>query len=262
MDILKRSIAPISEEAWEEIDETAKDVLTSILSARKTIKINGPKGWDYNAVSEGRLEIIDEGDVNVGQYKLKRLVEPRINFELDKWELDNIERGAKDLDLEPLEKACEKIAVFEDNLIYNGYKPGDIEGLADAAKHQMAFGKEPNTILKNIGEAKFKLFNAYVKPPYNLMVSKEAYERINKIFEGANLIKQIENLIQGKVIRSKAVKGAILVPHRDDDLELTIGQDFSIGYESHDSEKIQMYVTETLTFRVLDEAKVVNFSLS
>ncbi|MDO5717833.1 MAG: family 1 encapsulin nanocompartment shell protein [Tissierellia bacterium] len=261
MDILKRSIAPISEEAWDEIDESAIDVIKAILSARKTLKVNGPMGWDYNAVPEGRLEIIDDGDVAVGQYKLKRLVEPRVTFELNKWELDNVERGAEDIDLDPLEEAVEKIALFEENLIYNGYEAGGIVGLSEAAEHQMEFGKEANTILKNIGEAKFKLYNSYVQPPYNLMVSPEAYEKINKIYEGANLMKQIEKLIEGSVIRSKAVKGAILVPHRDDDLELTIGQDFSIGYDSHDEETITMFVTESLTFRVLDEAKIVNFKL-
>lgn len=263
MDILKRRVAPISEAAWKEIDETAVDVITSILSARLGLKLNGPKGWDYSAVPEGKLEVLEEqeGGVCTGSYVLRRLVEARRSFVLNKWELDNVERGAKDIDLSALEEAAEELALFEENLIFNGYEPAGIVGLSAAAEHQMSFGKEPNTILKNIGNARYALFNSYVQPPYDLFVSPEAYDRLNKIFEGSHLLKLVERIIEGKVIRSKVVEGAVLIPHKHDDLELTVGQDFSVGYEWDDAETVTLFITESLAFRVLDEAKVVNFKL-
>lgn len=263
MDFLKRNAAPISKEAWEEIDETAKNVFTNILSARKVLKVNGPKGLDYTAVDEGRLEKINDlklGEVCTGRYKLKSLVEARVSFKLDKWELDNINRGAKDIDLEALEEACEKIALFEEDALYNGYKEGEIEGLISAAPHKFKLGKDGNSILKAIGDGKYALMNAYVEMPYDLVVSKEVYDLINVNFNGEHLIKTIERLIEGKIIRSKAISGAVMIPSRDEDLEFTIGQDFAVGYEKEVDNEVQLFVTESFTFRILDENKIVVFN--
>lgn len=263
MDFLKRSASPISTEAWDEIDKTAKNVFKNLLSARKILAVNGPKGLDYTAIEEGRLEELDSpkfGEVCTGSYKLKRLVEARISFKLSKWELDNINRGAKDINLDALEEACEKIAVFEEQAIYNGYKKGDIEGLIPSATHKFKLGKDGNSILKAIGDGKYALMNSYVEMPYDLVVSKEVYDQINIIFEGAHLIQAIENIIGGKVIRSKVVTGAVMLPTRHEDLEFTIGQDLAVGYESEDGGEVQLFVTESFTLRVLDGNKIVAFT--
>ncbi|MDO5707563.1 MAG: family 1 encapsulin nanocompartment shell protein [Andreesenia angusta] len=263
MDILKREIAPISQEAWSEIDDTAKEVLTKVLSGRKALKINGPKGWDYSAVVEGRLEELDRAsdnkNVGTGVYKVKPLVEARVSFELNKWELDNIQRGAKDIDFTNLELACEDLALFEENLLYNGYKNGDIEGLCEVAGHRLKLGKEGNDILNAIGEGKYTLFSSYGEMPFDLIVSTEVYNRLNVVFEGAHLIKIVEDLIGGEIIRSKVIKGALLLPHKSDDIEFTIGQDLSIGYERELDSTVQLFVTESLMLRVLDENKLVVF---
>lgn len=263
MDILKKSIAPITTDAWEEINDTAKEAILSRLTARQVLKVLGPKGLDYNAVGEGRLENLkgdpNKSEVCTGTYKMKHLVEARISFEISKWELDNIERGAKDIEFDALEEAAEKLALFEENAIYNGYPEGDIVGLSEAAGHSMKFGKDGEDILKNIGEAKFALYQSYAQGPFDLVVSPEAYQKINIIYEGASLYKLIEQVIGGKIIRSEVVKGALLVPHFDDDLEFTVGQDYAVGYEGDADENVRLFITESFTLRILDEDKIVKF---
>ncbi len=51
---------------------------------------------DFTAVNEGRLDVLEtEKDrVSTGLYKVKPLVESRIEFKLSRWELDDITRGA------------------------------------------------------------------------------------------------------------------------------------------------------------------------
>jgi uncharacterized linocin/CFP29 family protein len=44
---------------------------------------------------------------------------------------------------------------------------------------------------------------------------------------------------------------------RGGDFELWIGQDASIGYAHHDKEHVELYLTESLTFRVLEPAAAV-----
>ncbi len=117
MDILKRSLAPITESAWPEIENRAKTILHANLSARKFVDVTGPYGWDFAAVPAGRLETSanqKNGNVRYGVHIVQPIVETRISFSLDIWELDNIVRGAKDVDFQPLDKAVKESALFED----------------------------------------------------------------------------------------------------------------------------------------------------
>lgn len=261
--MLYRELAPISSEAWKEIDETAKEVLTNFLSARKVVKVEGPKGFDYNVITEGRLaNIIDDEDVCYGNYQVLPLTESRIEFEMDRWELDNVVRGAADVDYEPLEKAMEKMALFEENAIYNGLENALIKGLKNSAESEaIEFGKNPTDIMEAITKGIIKLKEAYAESPYTLVVGKEAYKRILAEETAYPLDKRIGELIGGKVIFSHVVDGAYLLPYNHDDLELTIGRDFSIGYTSHDEKKVKLFATESFTFRVLDPDIIIRYKL-
>jgi len=263
MDILKRNMAPLADVAWEAIDERAEEVLRSILTARKAVKVDGPKGWDFTQISEGRLELIEEESVvKAGVYKVKPLIEARVSFSLKRWELDNITRGAKDIDLEPLENAVAELANFEEKAIYNGYSAGHITGLKQASTHDaIAFGESGSGIMEAITKGTLLLKDFFVSGPYVLILGKEAFTRINRDVQGYPLIQRIQNLIQGQILISDAVKGAFLIPFNHEDLELTVGQDFAIGYESSDHESVNLFITESFTFRALDENIIVPFNL-
>ncbi|TCT15704.1 putative linocin/CFP29 family protein [Natranaerovirga pectinivora] len=263
MDMLKRSLAPLAEEAWKEIENRAAQVLKTHLSARKVVKVEGPKGWDFSAISEGRLELIKEGngEVTSGLYSVQPLVETRISFELDRWEMDNIIRGAKDIDLEPLEKAAEKIAAFEENAIYNGYEKAKIKGLSEIAAHNLPFGKDAASIMDSISKGILKLKHAYSEGPYTLIVGDEGWKYVNTIVNGYPLKKTIESLLGTEIIYTKNIGNAILIPYNHDDLEFTIGQDFSIGYEGHDTKKVKLFITESFTFRILDSSIIINYTI-
>jgi uncharacterized linocin/CFP29 family protein len=51
----------------------------------------------------------------------------------------------------------------------------------------------------------------------------------------------------------------MLLANRGGDLELTVGQDFSIGYHHHNSEEIFLFLTESFTFRVIAPEAIVWF---
>ena len=44
---------------------------------------------------------------------------------------------------------------------------------------------------------------------------------------------------------------------RGGDFELTVGQDFSIGYLEHNTERVRLYIEESFTFLVLTEQAAV-----
>ena len=103
MNFLRRELAPISPQGWSEIDSVAKKALAANLSGREFADVKGPHGLDYASVPLGRLTIPEQQDgatVRYGVHRVLPLVETRSDFSLPIWELDNIERGAKDLNLD------------------------------------------------------------------------------------------------------------------------------------------------------------------
>lgn len=261
--MLYRDLAPVSASAWEEIEERAKEVLKSYLSARRVVKVNGPKGWDFNVITEGRLgPIKNKGNVGFSNYDVLPLTEARTEFEMNRWELDNIERGAKDVDYEPLENAVKEIALFEENAIYNGLEEGLIKGIDNVVQiDPIPLGNDPTTIMEAITKGLILLKENYQGGPFSLVVNEEAYKRILSKETSYPLDERIEKLIGGKIVYSHVVNGAYLLPYNHDDLELTLGRDFSIGYQYHTNEKVRFFITESFTFRVLDPTLIVKFTL-
>ncbi len=262
MDILRKSLAPISDEAWAEINETAVDVLASVLSARKFVDVEGPKGWDFAALPTGRIKVPagQKGSLKYGIHQVFPLVEARIPFELDIWELDNVARGAEDIDLGPMEDAAREIARFEENVIYEGFKPGNIAGLKASSDHDVIpFPEAAEDIMSAIALATSKLKAASIEGPYSLILNAEKWQKVNAHVRGYPLRRQLEGLLGGSIIMAPYVKDAFLVSERGGDLKMVIGQDLSIGYESHSSKAVQLYFTESFTFQVIDPATFVVF---
>ncbi|GAK58270.1 linocin_M18 bacteriocin protein [Candidatus Vecturithrix granuli] len=264
MDILKRSLAPITDEAWGEIQEQAKKTLTSTLTARKFVDVVGPKGWDYTVVPTGRLTIPEhqaKDGVKYGIYQVQPLIETRVPFELDIWELDNIVRGARDIELQPLIDAARKAALFEEHAIYHGFKEGAIAGLVASIEHKaIPAGDNPGGFLQALVKGVAMLTQSSVGGPYALVVNPELWAAMSGSIQGYPLTKRVQNIIDGPTIPCPAIQDAFLVSLRGGDLELIIGQDFSIGYEAHDGKKVKLFLTESFTFRVLDPSVLLRLN--
>lgn len=260
MDMFKRNLAPLTAEGWSEIEKRATEVLLSRLTARKVVNVQGPKGLEYAAVNEGRLTLCDDGEVKAGIYTLKPLTEARVRFTLNRWEVDNLTRGAKDIDFASLDAAVEKLALFEENAIYNSYAAGGIKGLKESSAHKvLPLGDNGTDILTSLTKGVMELEKSHINGPYSLIVGSAAWIALNKEAHGMPLMERVERMLGSKVVYSSSVDGAILVPYDSGDLELTIGQDFALGYESHDTKELTLFATESFTFRVLEPKAIVCF---
>src|SRR6185295_9035526 len=96
------------DEGWERIDAEAKRVLKLNLAARKLVDFCGPLGWQASAVNLGRVERIDgpAPGVEASRRQTLPLIELRVVFEIAREELDAIDRGAKDNDLDAVRDAA------------------------------------------------------------------------------------------------------------------------------------------------------------
>jgi uncharacterized linocin/CFP29 family protein len=261
MNILKKSLAPVTDRAWEEINEQAKKVFSSNLSARHFVDIDGPKGLQFASVARGELILQEKkgnDKVNYGIHAVQPLVEVRAPFELNIRDLDNLERGAKDVPLDNLEKAARSIARFEEQAIYDGLNEAGIEGLkASSSFGALSFSAKPEEIMHAVARGIAEMRNAAVEGPYTLVMDMKRWEKLSSIIEGYPFRMQLENLLGGEIILAPQIKGTYLVSEMKGNFTLTVGQDLSIGYEGHDRQKVYLYFTESFTFQVHEPSAIL-----
>jgi len=269
MDFLKRELAPIPAEAWIEIDAQAARSLKALLSARKVVDLTGPMGTNFPGVPEGRLEFPPKqpkGGPNYGIHKVHHLVETRIPFELDIAEMDNVVRGAKDVNLSNLEAAAKSIALFEERVVYHGLPEANIKGLKLCTGAEcLTIGAKPEQLLEAIAEGITAFTGRSVEGPFAFVVGPKLWSRMSAHFQGYPVKMQAENILGGPVVLSPYLSGefedeAYLISTRGGDVELILGQDLAIGYESHTPERVKLYFTESFTFRILEPAAVIYYT--
>ncbi len=255
--------------AWASISAQATRSLKAILSARKVIDVNGPMGPDFPGVPEGRLDYPDDqpgNNLNYGIHKVHHLVETRIPFELNIEEMDNAVRGAKDLDLATLEEAARNIALFEESVVYHGLSDANILGLRQCQdKECLTIGSTPEQLLEAIAEGLTVFAGRSVEGPFSLVVGPKLWSRMSAHFQGYPVKMQAENILGGQVLLSPYLSDdfaneAYMISQRGGDFEIILGNDLAIGYERHDMTSVQLYFTESFTFRILDAAGVIHFS--
>jgi len=265
MNFLRRELAPISPEGWTEIDAIARQTLATALSGRKLVDVDGPHGIGRAGVPLGRLSVPKKqpGKVHFGIHQVMPLVETRVDLTLQTWELDNLARGAKDVDLSPVVEACREAAAFEEAAIFDGFDAGCMTGLHQVVKgKELRLAMEVNAVVDAVAEAQGRLLAEGVEGPASLVVSPALWKFLSHGTQGGTLRGIIERHMGVPVIYSAAVKDALMVAARGGDLELTVGQDFAIGYHSHTASEIHLFVMESFAFRVIGPEAVVGFKLA
>jgi uncharacterized linocin/CFP29 family protein len=266
MDLLKRHLAPILPPAFAAIDGEAARVLKLNLAARRIVDFRGPHGWELAAVNTGRMAKLSEEldpEVHVGIRQAQPLVEVRVPIRLSIAELDSIARGAPDPDLRPVVAAAEKLAHVEDSAIFNGLPAAGIEGIIPASPHH-AHKLPPDVthLPRAILTARETLRQAGVSGPYALVLDAAYTAQVLAAAEdGYPLAKRLtDQVLDGPLIRAAAIEGGVLLSVRGGDYELTVGQDLSIGYAAHDPHIVELYLTESFTFRVLEVVAAVRMA--
>ena len=109
-------------------------------------------------------------------------------------------------------------------------------------------------------DAELTLRQAGVAGPYALALGARAYERLTAATDdGYPVRNSISQVLDGPIVWVPPCEGAALVSLRGGDFVLTVGQDLSIGYRSHNDETVELYLVESIAFRVLDPTAAVGF---
>jgi uncharacterized linocin/CFP29 family protein len=254
MNHLLRELAPIGSAAWAEIEEEATRSLTHYLAARKLVDFTGPLGWDAFGVPTGRTAEAgtDEHGVETRRRQALTLVELRVPFTLDRAELERVERGATDADLDAVIDAARRAAQAEDRLAFHGAADGG-PGLVDLTPHQpVTITEDYSAYPQAVALAVARLKDSGVAGPYAIALGPRCYRGVIESTErgGYPLLEHLRLILGGPVVWAPAVNGAVVLSQRGGDVELIVGQDFSLGYLDHDATSVRLYLEESVAVRV------------
>lgn len=251
---LNRDLAPISEKAWERLEDEARDVLNSHLAARRLVDFEGPLGWEHSAIDLGRVEPLEgvagSGGALVRRRVVRPLIELRVPFELEREELERVDRGASSVDLDSLRDAARTFAIAEDTAIFEGYADADIPGLlTNASNEGVAIPEVDVDFPAVVSEALEQLRRAGVAGPYGVALGPVAYAMLCRTTGtgGYPVLRHVQRLIDRPVVWAPSLDGGVVVSLRGGDFRLVCGRDAAIGYLSHDDKRLCLYLEESFS---------------
>ena len=108
MNNLYRDLAPVTEEAWAEIEMEATRTFKRHIAGRRVVDVSDPGGPLTAAVSTGHLlDVAAPGDGVLAHLReSKPLVRLRVPFTLSRTDIDDVERGSQDSDWDPVKEAA------------------------------------------------------------------------------------------------------------------------------------------------------------
>ena len=260
---LFRDRAPITEAGWEEIEKEAKRTLRGMLAGRRVVDFRGPLGWDDSDVELGRADPISSPasgpDVQARLRRVQPLVELRIPFEVTRAELDAIDRGARDPDLDSVIAAARQIAIAEDRAIFHGYEAAHITGICEAAASTaVPLGSSHADYPGAVSAALTKLRDEGIEGPFAVVLNEQLYKDLAaRTDSGYPILNHVQRLVDGEIVWAAGLDGGLVLSKRSGDFELTVGQDFSIGYLEHNLERVLLYIEESFTFLVLTDQAAI-----
>ena len=254
---LNRELAPISDGAWARVEQEARDVLRLHLAARRLVDFEGPLGWDHSAIDLGRVEPLAT-HANSGASFRRRVVRPlvelRVTFELERRELERIDRGAASVDLDALRDAARLFAAAEDSALFEGNDAAGLPGLLSAAANPgVTVPPDPTLLPGAVGEALEQLRQAGVGGPYGVALGPNAFAALSTTVGagGYPVMKHLQQLIDRPVVWAPSLSGGLALSLRGGDFKFICGRDAAIGYLSHDEKQVRLYLEESFSAELI-----------
>lgn len=244
---LMRDGAPFDKEAWKKVDEVVKLVAEQRLVGRRIISLFGPLGIGSLAVPLNRLSKGEE--IRVGERELLSFTTLQQDFLVAMEDLVSAEQAGIPIDLSPVAEAASRLAVKEDELIFDGLRKArgaQTSPLAEWDKNGGGFASVAAAVEKFMASAVFG--------PSALVMSPSLYTALQRIMgdTGRLEIDHVRDLMHGSVYFSPTLKAkeAFLLGSAPYHMDLAVAQDMVIAYLGNDGLDHQFRLMEKLALRV------------
>lgn len=254
MNNLHRELAPISAAAWADLESEARRTFERNVAGRRLVDMPEAAGVKLAAVPTGHREPAVPPCEGVFAHlrRSQPVVELEVPFTVDRRQVDDVERGARDADWQPVKYAARRMAFAEDRVVFEGYPAAGVTGLrVSSSNESITLPDDARDYPEAVSQGLSALRLVGVDGPYALALSADAYTAVSETSDhGYPILEHLIRLLKGDIVWAPAIEGAILLSTRGGDHTLHLGQDLSIGYRSHDAETIELYLRETFTFLV------------
>ncbi len=255
MNHLRKALAPVTDAAWAQIDDEASRSLRLNLGARKIVDLVGPLGWDVDAAVSGLVDAIESETEGV-QAAVRRpvaLAEFRTPFVMSLSDLDTADRGNPAIDTDPVIAASRSAALAEDRMVFHGLGAAGCPGIVGATPNTpITLAADPADYPKRVADALQVLRDAGIGGPYAIALGDDEYTAVTETTEkGYPVYEHLQSLLGGDIVRVPALTGAVVLSARGGDFQLTLGEDFSIGYRNTSGDDVELYLEESVAFQVL-----------
>lgn len=217
MNNLHRSLAPISDAAWEQIEEEARRTFRLNAAARRVVDMPEPAGTAFAAVGTGHLESVDSPAPGVSAYRreVRPVIELRVPFRVTRSAVDDVDRGSTDSDWQPVKDAAAKIATAEDRTVFLG--ASGIAGIAPGSSNApVALPESVQDYPDALAQALTELRLARVTGPFNLLLSAKVFTAVAETTDhGYPVYDHLKRLLRdGRIVWAPALEGALVVSGR------------------------------------------------
>jgi uncharacterized linocin/CFP29 family protein len=146
--------------------------------------------------------------------------------------------------LGPHAVGARRAATFEDRALLLGLGEAGIEGLLHVSPREpIELRHEPGAFLDALSSGMLTLVRSAIGGPFALVAGTESFR-----------------FLASAPTRDPLLEGGLLVSLRGDDFRVSLGQDFSVGYEAHDGRKLRLFLTESFAFHAMEPRAVVRLT--
>src|SRR6201999_3828946 len=162
-------------------------------------------------------------------------------------------------DWQPAKDAVKKIAFAEDGAIFEGLAAGGILGIRQGTSNPIeALPADVRNYPDAIAYALSQLRLVGVNGPYSVLLGADESTALAETRDhGYPVLEHVKRIVEGNLIWAPAIEGAFVLTTRGGDFQLNIGQDVSIGYQTHNEGAVQLYLQETFVFRMFTSEAAV-----
>ena len=236
MNNLYRDLAPITEQAWEEIELEARRTFKRHIAGRRVVDVSesGRPGRPPPSAPAGWSTSSRPPTVCQPPARQQTACTTSCSVHAVALEIDNVERGSQDSDWDPVKDAAKKLAFVEDRAIFEGYSRRLDRGHPQLSSNPaLTLPKDIREIPRRHHAGAVRLRLAGVEGPYSVLLSADVYTKVSETTEhGYPIREHIRRLVENDIIWAPAIDGAFVLTTRGGDFDLQLGTDVSIGYLS------------------------------
>lgn len=263
MEILNRINAPFGNGVWSEIDATLGEFLAKRLNIRSVVDFNANYSYEDDAISTKALhEVSNKKGLSIATREPIKMVEIKKSFTLSKSVIEDIKRGVEDYDDSALANAANEFGAVENEMILNGLKEANIEGIVVNKEVESITVNSTKEILSGVAKSLGVFNKNFVDGGFKLVISSNTLASLyTEFFDGISVKAKIDDILgANNIVVNEDIgdKKALLISQRGEDFEFFSGLDVSLGYEKETKDSVELFLMQTCAFRVLGpEAAVV-----